>query len=62
MYESTDPAIPVAELLARNVSCFESVREKTPSEEMTVADVLKAIRNGRWREPMEALRADFREG
>jgi len=60
--ESTDPAIPVAELLARKVSYFASVHETSPSQAMTVGGVLDAIRDGRWREPMEAMRADFREG
>lgn len=62
MNESTDPAIPVTELLARRVSCFASVHETCPLHAMTVGGVLDAIRNGRWREPMEAMRADLREG
>jgi len=60
--ESTDPAIPVADLLARKVSFFASVRETSPSQAMTVGGVLDAMRDGRWREPMVAMRADFREG
>ena len=62
MNESTNPAIPVAELLARKVSFFASVRETSPSQAMTVGGVLEAIRDGRWRAPMEAMRADLGEG
>jgi hypothetical protein len=56
MNEPTPSAIPVADLLDRRVSFFESKGTKLPSAHMAVEEFLRDVRGGKWREPVEAVR------
>ena len=52
-------AVTTAELLARKISLFPNVLAKTPSTELTIANLIDGIRIGRWKNRIEELRKVF---
>lgn len=52
-------AVTTAELLDRKISLFLNVNAKTPSTELTIANLIDGIRIGRWKNRIEELRKVF---
>ena len=53
----TTASVAVAILLDRKVSLFGSCKTKEPPSDISVGDFLRAVQQGRWREPVERIRA-----
>lgn len=58
--EPIPPATKPADRLRQRVSFFATVQAVRPNSRPTAAELLADIRNGRWREEVEAVRAAYR--
>ena len=57
---TTAVAVTTSELLARKISLFRLVTVKTTSTELTIAQLINGIKNGRWENEVEELRETFK--